>query len=577
MENLNIGIKHMRLNTFLLAVAAGFAATAGSAAVHSADLVVYGSSPAAISAAVQAKRMGISCVIVSPETRIGGLTTGGLGQTDIGNKSAFGGIALDFYRDVAAYYKDAKHWRQQKADEYSPDGQCFGTKGDSSMWTFEPHAALEILEGWEKRDGLEIHRGKMLDRSTGKVKVNEVKVEGLGLQRRIVSFFTEDGTEYRGKMFVDATYEGDLFAAAGVSYVVGREPNAQYGETISGIATKAMGAQHHQFLPKVDPYVKKGDQKSGLLPWVEPYNPDEKEGDGDKRVQAYCFRMCLTDVPENRIPFAKPANYDERNYELLFRNMEVLAQHPELGGWSKGVPWINSKMPNRKTDTNNCLGFSTDFVGQNWAWPEASYAERAKILKAHLDYQQGLMWALANHPRVPDWVRNEVSKWGTCKDEFEDGLGNGWQTQLYVREARRLVGDYVMTEMNCRGKRVASRPVAMGAYGMDSHHVRRRVTKDGYVMNEGNVEDWSMKGKPYPIDYGALIPKRGECANLFVPVCLSATHMAFGSIRMEPVFFALGQVSGAAAALAIDGSCAVQSLEYEKLAKRLVADGLPLR
>ena len=563
----------MNLNGKKFAVTGLLAACAlGAGAKESFDVVIYGSSPAALTAAIEAQKLGKTAVIVCPEKRIGGLTTGGLGQTDIGNKSAFGGLSLQFYRDVADYYKDASAWKWQKRDAYIPDGQCSGTKGEDSMWTFEPSAALKILERWEREHKLDIRRGEFLDRQVGKV-----KVEGQGEQRKIVSIRTLSGKEFAGKMFVDATYEGDLMAAAGVSYTVGREPNAQYGETISGIATKAAGAEHHQFLPMVDPYVTKGDPKSGLLPWVEPYDPNEKEGDGDKRVQAYCFRMCLTDVPENRIPFAKPASYDERNYELLFRNMEVLAKKPELGGWSKGVPWINSKMPNRKTDTNNCLGFSTDFVGQNWAWPEASYAERAKILQAHLDYQQGLMWALANHPRVPDWVRNEVSKWGTCKDEFEDGLGNGWQTQLYVREARRLVGDYVMTEMNCRGTRVAPRPVAMGAYGMDSHHVRRRVTAEGYVKNEGNVEDWSMKGKPYPIDYGALIPKRSECTNLFVPVCLSATHMAFGSIRMEPVFFALGQVSGAAAAFAIDGGCAVQGLAYEKLAKRLVANGQPLR
>ena len=563
----------MNLNGRKVAVAGLLAACAlGAGAKESFDVVIYGSSPAALTAAIEAKRLGKTAVIVCPEKRIGGLTTGGLGQTDIGNKSAFGGLSLQFYRDVADYYKDASVWKWQKRDEYIPDGQCTGTKGEDSMWTFEPSAALKILERWEREHKLDIRRGEFLDRAKGKV-----KVEGEGEQRKIVSLCTLSGKEFAGKMFVDATYEGDLMAAAGVTYAVGREPNAQYGETISGVATKAMGAQHHQFLDGVDPYVKKGDPKSGLLPWVEPYNPNEKEGDGDKRVQAYCFRMCLTDVPENRIPFAKPASYNELNYELLFRDMEKLAKNPKLGGWSNGVPWINSKMPNRKTDTNNCRGFSTDFVGQNWAWPEASYAERAKILQAHLDYQQGLMWALANHPRVPDWVRNEVSKWGTCKDEFPDGLGNGWQTQLYVREARRLVGDYVMTEMNCRGTRVAQRPVAMGAYGMDSHHVRRRVTKDGFVKNEGNVEDWAAKGKPYPIDYGALVPKRNECGNLFVPVCLSATHMAFGSIRMEPVFFALGQVSGAAAAFAIDDRCAVQDLQYEKLAKRLVADGLPLR
>lgn len=284
---------------------------------------------------------------------------------------------------------------------------------------------------------------------------------------------------------------------------------------------------------------------------------------GGRRVQAYCFRMCLTDVPENRIPFAKPADYDERDYELLFRNYEA---------GETGLPWINSKMPNRKTDTNNRTGFSTDFIGQNYDWPEASYAERERILQAHLTYQQGLMWTLANHSRVPAHVREEVSKWGTCRDEFADGPGDGWQGQLYVREARRLIGDYVMTEANCRKQRTAERPVAMAAYTMDSHHVRRYVTKDGWVKNEGDVEVGGGNG-PFGIDYGALVSKRGECANLFVPVCLSASHIAFGSIRMEPVFFALGQAAGTAAAQAIaDGVC-VQDVDYDRLAKRLKADG----
>ena len=551
----------MRLNSVLLAGAVGFVATTGRAAVHAADLVIYGSSPAAISAAVQAKRMGVTCIVVSPETRIGGLTTGGLGQTDIGNKSAFGGIALDFYRDVAAYYRDAKHWCQQKAEEYSPDGQCFGTKGDSSMWTFEPHAALEILEGWERRDGLDIRRGEYLDRQSK----SGVEVE----DGRIKSIKTLSGNEYRGKMFVDATYEGDLMAAAGVSYHVGREANALYGETISGIQKK--NAVYHQIEKGVDPYVKKGDPKSGLLPNVEPYDPKEKDGDGDRRVQAYCFRMCLTDVPENRIPFKKPANYDERDYELLFRHLAAKSANAFDGDCTWKLPWINSKMPNRKTDTNNRDGFSTDFIGRNWAWPEASYAEREKILREHLDYQRGLMWTLANHPRVPENVRAAVSKWGTCKDEFTDGLGDGWQSQLYVREARRMVGDFVMTEHHCRGKAVAARPVAMAAYTMDSHNVRRHVGADGFVHNEGDVQIHG--GSPYPIDYGAIVPKRTECGNLFVPVCLSASHMAFGSIRMEPVFFALGQVAGTAAALAIREGCAVQDVSYPALRKRLRADG----
>ncbi len=528
------------------------------------DIVVYGGSSAGIAAAVQAKRMGKSCVVIEPSNRIGGLTTGGLGQTDVGSTACVGGIAREFYKAVHDHYMDEKNWTWQALKDYAPDGQCSGLMKADTMWTFEPSAALGILLDWVKRDGLKIVYGERLNRETGVAK------DGA----RITSIAMESGKTFAGKTFVDATYEGDLLAAAGVSYVVGREPNAQYDEVISGIQHTAMGAQNHQPYPGVDPWKVRGDASSGPLPGVEPYNPDEKEGDGDKRVQAYCFRMCLTDVKENQIPFVKPAGYDEADYELLFRNMEVLASDPKkYGGWTKGVPWINSKMPNRKTDTNNCLGFSTDFIGQNWDWPDGSYATRDKILAAHLKYQQGLMWTLANHPRIPDFVREEVSKWGTCKDEFKDGLGNGWQGQLYVREARRMVGEYVMTEHNCKRKTVAPKSIACASYGMDSHHVRRVVGKDGFYHNEGNVEDWSMKGKPYPVGYGAIVPKKGECENLLVGICLSATHSAYGSIRMEPVFFELGQVCATAAAFAIDANCAVQDVDYAKLAARLTADG----
>ncbi len=535
----------------LACVAAAFA----DCAEISRDIVIYGSGPAAISAAVSAKRMGKSAVVVSPETRIGGLTTSGLGQTDIGNKAAFGGIALEFYRDVAKWYSEEAHWTRQKAEGYFPDGQCAGTKDGGSMWTFEPSAALAILEGWEKRDNLDIRRGEWLDREKG-----VAKKDG-----RIVSIKTLSGNVYRGKMFVDATYEGDLMAAAGVKYIVGREANSVYGETISGVQLRE--ARYHQLKLGVSPYVVEGKSESGLLPGIEPYNPDEKDGDGDTRLQAYNFRMCLTDDPQNRIPFKKPAAYNELEYELLFRN---------YANGEKSVPWINSRMPNRKTDTNNRLGFSTDFIGRNYEWPEASYARRAEIFKAHLDYQQGLMWTLANHPRIPERVRNIVSQWGTCKDEFKDGPGDGWQSQLYVREARRMIGDYVMTEHECRGDRKVSRPVAMGAFTMDSHHVRRVVTANGDVKNEGDVQD-DHRINPYGIDYGSIVPKKGECVNLFVPVCLSASHMAFGSIRMEPVFFALGQAAGTACSLAIDASCSVQDLPYAKLEKSLLAAGQVLR
>ena len=532
------------------------------------DLVIYGSSPAALTAAIEAQRLGRTAVIVCPETRIGGLTTGGLGQTDIGNKSAFGGLALQFYKDVADWYKVDSHWKYEKRSDYIPDGQCAGSFGEDSMWTFEPSAALAILERWERENKLEIVRGEFLDRGTGGV-VREGS--------RIVAIKTLSGKTFRGKMFVDATYEGDLMAAAGVSYTVGREANSVYGETISGVE-RAL-AKNHQFNKGVSPYVKPGDPSSGLLPYVEP-DTDEPEGAGDGRVQAYCFRMCLTDEPSNRIPFVKPEGYDPKNYELLLRNLEAIDTDTFVKKSAKFwefMPWINSRMPNRKTDTNNRSGFSTDFIGQNHAWPEASYKEREKILKAHLDYQMGLMWTLANNPRVPEPIRNRVAKWGTCKDEFADGLGLGWQSQLYVREARRMVGDYVATEHDVLRERTTSRPVAMAAYGMDSHHVRRYVDKDGFVRNEGNIEDWRAGGKPYPLDYGVIIPKKGDCENLFVPVCVSASHMAFGSIRMEPVFFALGQVAGAAAALSIDADCAVQDLPYENLRKVLVEDGQVLK
>ena len=531
------------------------------------DLVIYGATPAGIAAAVQARKMGLEPILLEPTSRIGGLTTGGLGQTDIGNKAAFGGIARKFYQDIKAHYETDGAWKFQRREEYKPRGQSCWERGEDSMWTFEPSAALKVLEFWERDWALVIRRNERLDRSPGGVE----KKNG-----RIVAIRTESGKRFAAKMFVDATYEGDLMAAAGVTYTVGREANSEYGETISGIQRALM--KNHQLNAGVDPYVTKGDPSSGLLPGIER-DVAAPDGAGDSRVQAYCFRMCLTDDPRNRIPFKKPDGYRELDYELLLRNLEAGPLDPA----HNGMPWINSPMPNRKTDTNNRTGFSTDFIGGANRWPEASYAERDEIAAAHLKYQQGLMWTLANNPRVPDRIRNEVARWGTCRDEFVGERGDGWQNQLYVREARRMVGEYVMTEHECRGERVAPRPVALGAYGMDSHNCRRYVDERGFAKNEGNIEDYNSyppgsdkpfkRFGPYPIDYGAIVPRRGECANLFVPVCLSASHMAFGSIRMEPVFFALGQVAGTAAAQAIAAGCAVQDVDYAKLRARLLKDG----
>jgi hypothetical protein len=528
-----------------------------------ADLVVYGGTSAGIAAAIQASRMGKSVILIEPSRRLGGLTTGGLGQTDIGNKHIVGGISREFYRNIKKYYEDPAHWIWQKKSEYRDGGQTRTLSGEDAMWTFEPSAALKVYHQMLEGLSIQIVYGQRLNRRKGGV----TKVGG-----RIQAIRMESSHRYTAKVFIDATYEGDLMAVAGVAYTVGRESNATYGETLNGVQAEPYGTTllggrssnsvHHNFIEGVDPYVVKGDPSSGLLPYITAGGPGV-EGEGDKAVQAYCFRMTLTDHPDNRIPFQKPADYNERNYELLFRNYEA-AKGPIEKMYTYGdplVPWINAQMPNRKTDTNNQKGFSLDFIGQNWDYPEASYTERERIVAQHRSYQQGLMWTLAYHPRIPAQVREVVSKWGTCKDEYENG--DGWQEQLYIREARRMLSSYVMTQKNCEGIEVVPDPIGMAAYGMDSHPVKRYVNAKGHVANEGNVEA-HVKG-PFPISYRSIVPQKAECSNLVVPVCLSASHIAFGSIRMEPVFMILGQSAAVIASLAMDQQKAVQELDYAQL------------
>ena len=552
-------------------ILAFFIVTSFGQKTKSYDVVVYGGTSAGIASAIQSSRMGKSVVLIEPGKRLGGLTTGGLGQTDIGNKHVVGGISREFYQNISKYYLNPENWKWQKRSDYMDEGQTRTAKGENAMWTFEPSAALKVFHQMLSGEKVKVVYGERLNRETG-----VVKKEG-----RIVSIEMENGKRYAGKMFIDATYEGDLMASAGVSYSVGRESNSEYGETLNGVQanrinrtlkwTLSRNAHNHNFIDGVDPYVKKGDPGSGLLPYIVEGGKPGIDGNGDKGIQAYCFRMTLTDHPENRIPFKKPDNYKEINYELLFRNYEA-ATGPIEEMYSYGdklVPWINSPMPNRKTDTNNQKGFSTDFIGQNYDYPEASYEEREKIVQAHRDYQQGLMWTLAYHPRIPKKVRDAVSKWGTCKDEYEKG-SNGWQEQLYIREARRMKSDYVMTQKNCERIDVVEDPVGMGAYGMDSHHVQRYVDANGFVQNEGNVE--AHVPNPYPISFRSIVPKKDECNNLLVPVCVSATHIAFGSIRMEPVFMVLGQSAATAACQAIDQRKAVQDIDYSLLKERLLKD-----
>jgi hypothetical protein len=514
------------------------------------DVVIYGGTSSGVAAAVQATRMGKSVVLVEPGQRLGGLTSGGLGQTDIGNKAAIGGIAREFYQAIRKYYDDPAAWTWQTRQQYQDSGQTRTAAGEDAMWTFEPSVARRVFQDWVRANNIDVCYGQRLDRRGGVATTRSIPW-------RIIAIRMESCETYRGKMFIDATYEGDLMAAANVRYTVGREANAQYGETLNGVQTRH--AVYHQFVTGVDPYVTAGDPSSGLLPFLDPDGPGE-EGAGDDRVQAYCFRMCLTDHPENRIPFHKPEGYNEQWYELLLRNYEA---------GERGMPWINSAMPNCKTDTNNRLGFSTDFIGQNYEYPEADYAQREQIRARHRLYQQGLMWTLAYHPRMAEHVRSEVSRWGMCKDEFPEG--GGWQEQLYVREARRMVADFVMTQHHCQGREEAADAVGLAAYGMDSHHVQRYVDAAGHARNEGDVQVGGFS--PYPISYRSIVPGAEQCANLLVPICLSASHIAYGSIRMEPVFMVLGQSAATAAALAIDGQLPVQRVEYEPLRERLLADG----
>ncbi|SHJ62481.1 FAD-dependent oxidoreductase [Pseudozobellia thermophila] len=533
------------------------------------DIVIYGGTSAGVAAAIQASRMDKSVVLIEPTNRIGGLTTGGLGQTDIGNKQAIGGISREFYENIKRYYDNPENWKWENRSDYMDGGQTRTEKGEEAMWTFEPSAALSVYHEMIGKEKIKLVYKERLNRRDG-----VEKKEG-----KIVSITMESGKKYKGKVFLDATYEGDLMAAAGVSYAIGRESNDEYGETLNGVQANninlsltglvSKNAHNHNFVQGVDPYIIKGNPDSGLLP-----NVNEKpglEGAGDDKIQAYCFRMCLTDHPENRIPFKKPSGYNELDYELLFRNYE--ARKGEIRDmYSYGnslLPWINSRMPNRKTDTNNKFGFSTDYIGKNYDYPEASYEERDRIIEEHRNYQMGLMWTLANHPRIPKEVREEASRWGTTKDEFE--REDGWQQQLYIREARRMVSDYVMTQHNCEGLKVAEDAIGLAAYGMDSHNVQRYVDANGFVQNEGNVEAHGFK--PYPISYKSLVPKEKECENLIVPVCVSATHIAFGSIRMEPVFMVLGQSAATAASLAIDKGLSVQDVPYATLRTILEQDG----
>ncbi len=532
-------------------LAAGLAASALPAANY--DVVVYGGTSAGVIAAVQTARMGRSVILVCPDRHLGGLSSGGLGFTDTGDKSVIGGLAREFYHRIWLHYQSPDAWNWQNREEYGNKGQ--GTpaidKGQRTMWIFEPHVAEQVFEDLVRENRIRVDRNEWLDRSQG------VKKGGDTIQ----SITMLSGKTYAASMFIDATYEGDLLAAAGIDYRVGREANSVYGEQWNGVQTGVLHHRHHFGVLKegISPYVVPGDPSSGVLPRISILPPGEY-GQGDKRVQAYCYRLCLTDHPGNQVPFRKPDGYDPAQHELLLRVFSA--------GWRETFQKFDA-IPNRKTDVNNHGPFSFDNIGSNYDYPEASYERRREILREHETYQRGWLYFIANDPRVPSEVREKMRRWGLAKDEFKDN--SGWPHQIYVREARRMIGEFVMTENELLKRRPTPDSVGMGSYTIDSHNVQRYITPEGHVQNEGDI-GVETKG-PYQITYGALVPKRGQCGNLLVPVCVSSSHIAFGSIRMEPVFMILGQTAATAAVLALEDKSPVQAVSYPKLRERLLRDG----
>lgn len=486
------------------------------------DIVIYGGTSSGIIAAVQAVKLGKKVIVIEPTSRIGGLTAGGLGDTDHGKISTIGGLAWDFYQRVGTKYSSQE-----------------------PVWQFEPKVALAVYEDLIKENNITVVCNERLDLKNGVTKD----------KNRITSIRMESGKVYSGKIFMDASYEGDLMAKAGITYFVGREGNAVYGETNNGIRPDA----ENELPAGIDPYIKAGDPSSGLLPRVMR-DAGGKAGDGDKGIQAYCYRMCLTDSVENRIMIEKPEGYNELDYELLFRALE------------KGMPkercFKLHSVRNRKTDSNNHSGISCDYNGANHDYAEADYQTRERIMREHDTYQKGYVWTVQNHPRIPQEVKDYYAAWGLPKDEFTE-TGN-WTPQLYIRESRRMISDYIVTEHVVKLDQPVADPIGLGSYAIDSHHIQYCLDKDGFVRTEGGF--YNPLKQPYPISYKVIVPKKEECENLFVTICVSATHAAYGSIRMEPVFMILGQSAATAASLCIDNNLAIQDLDYTLLKDIMLKD-----
>jgi hypothetical protein len=511
------------------------------------DVIVYGSSSSGVIAAVQSASMGKKTLLISTDKHLGGLTASGLGATDMNKCNLIGGLSRTFYQRVYKYYMSPGAWKSDIRDDYfqNLEKKIFGGKNESfqMQWVFEPKVAQKIFTEMLGEAKVEIVYNKRLI-----LKKDAVKKKN----RKIQSIQMESGESYTAKMYIDATYEGDLMAKAGVSYTIGRESNSQYGETVNGIhPSKVVSVLSDG--SSIDPYIKKGNPTSGLLPFIEP-KPLGKTGDADNRTQAYCYRFTLSKDSLNKRPIEKPKNYNPLWFEIYARMFEQKK--------SMKLPLTLSILPNKKTDTNHA-----DFIGASYGWAEGNYKQRDEIAQMHKDFALGKVWFLGNDPRVPKRIRDEMKQYGLPNDEFIDS--DNFPFQIYVRESRRMVGDYVMKEQNVVGTEIASESVGLGSYWLDSHVVSQFVDEEGKLWLEGTF--WKSSGA-YPIAYKSIVPKAKECTNLLVPVCLSSTHAAYGSIRMEPVYMVLGQSAATAACLAIDEQIEIQALPYFKLEQRLLAD-----
>jgi FAD dependent oxidoreductase len=550
----------MTARILLLLTCLPFVAVAG---VFETDVCVFGGTSGGVSAAVQASRMGKSVVLAEPGRHLGGMTSGGLSAVDIGEPRSVGGIAREYFTRLVAAYGKKLEWDQPFRSTGGP--------ATGGAYAIEPHQAERVFNEMVKEAGVNV----LLDARLAAVTKNGPRITGITL---------ENGDVIRAKMFIDTTYEGDLMARAGVSFTLMREGNAKYGETLNGVQYDAkfkprpghlmpgangrvkggQGVWDRDF--PLDPYVKIGCPESGVLPLVELADAG-RTGDPAPGVQAYCYRLCLTTDRANMIPIAPPPDYDPKRYELIARFIDACLQNGDdmdLRWFSKHDP-----LPNDKWDFNTAT-FGGNLPGASHAWPGATYAQRGKIAGEHENYHRGLLHFLATDKRVPDKVRNEMRRFGLPKDEFGDT--GGWPHQLYIREARRMVSDLVMTEHHTFGRTIAPKSVGLGSYGTDVHEIRR-IVKDGVVCREGKLAGSRGGAAPYPIGYDAIVPKRNECENLLVTFALSASHTAFASIRMEPVLMVTSQSAATAACMAIDDQLPVQLADYAKLKKRLLEDG----